>query len=326
MRLDDGTDLEFRLARRSPEDGEKFRRLYNSLYARKIDLSYYDWQFFQTPFPTTLALAQDAKTGELAGCLGYQTKATRPGGFRAAWAIDVMLAPEYQRRGVFREFAAWAQAQTEKFNPDALCVMANARASPVFEKALGWTPVQTLRSRVCPTALAEGVPISSDLTFAPISGFDRFSPGWAPGDLVWTERSPEYLNWRFGAHPIYSYDAFSVRRRERPAGFLALKTFRDPLTGEMFGDVVDLLWDPSDGEGLLEDMLRFALDFHRREGVAKSLMWLQTNTPLDEAGRNVGFRPIPQDRFFICRPLTEDLSWLADPKRWFITLSDCEIY
>jgi hypothetical protein len=135
-------------------------------------------------------------------------------------------------------------------------------------------------------------------------------------------RGAAYLNWRFVRNPRYSYDLFAVRRRGEIFGYLVLKVFHDPVTGRVFGDIVDLRW-AEDDRGALADMLGYALEHFRIQGVESAAIWLQTNTILDSVGLEAGFSFSEQRRFFCGSALD---TRLTDPCRWFLTLADSEVY
>jgi hypothetical protein len=124
---------------------------------------------------------------------------------------------------------------------------------------------------------------------------------------------------------MYRYDIFYAKRGSTIFGYLVLKVFEDPSTGERFGDIVDLLW-MEDDPAALRGMLSFALSYFYSLGLPQVTMWLQTNTILDEVGRSVGFRATEQKRYFCCKVLDPAYSWLEDSKRWYITMVDAEIY
>jgi hypothetical protein len=126
-------------------------------------------------------------------------------------------------------------------------------------------------------------------------------------------------------NPWYRYASFLAVHRGQPFGYLVLKVFRDPKTGQALGDIVDILW-AEDNPDALTEMLCFALGHFHAQGVPQATMWLQTNTLLDQIGRDLGFVETQQKRYFCCKVLDERYKWLEDPGCWFITMADSEIY
>jgi GNAT superfamily N-acetyltransferase len=315
-----------RLARNDAVDGRLFRDLFNSLYLRRVDEDYYRWQFFLTPFPSKLVLAI-AEDGTLVGCYGFHVIPTSQEDARIAWALDIMVAPPYQGKGVFRSLAAFAAQQVTPYLPAALCVMANQRADRAHADGLGWSRVMTISNFVCRTSCAPSPP--QDFKFHLHRDFDAGAVASivAPQATSCTSnlRSVKYLRWRFVKNPWYRYSLFLVSARGRPFGYLVLKTFRNPQTDSACGDIVDVIWTQDHEQGL-SAMLCFALGHFRDSGLSEASVWLQTNTMLDQVGRNLGFVESSQKRFFCAKILDERCRYLEEPARWFVTMSDAEIY
>jgi hypothetical protein len=244
-----------------------------------------------------------------------------------------MLAPRFQKKGLFRTLASFAETQASMHGPVALCVMANERADGAHLHALGWHRINVFTTFSCSTLNASLT--ATDLIITPCETFDgclsilnsaeRGMENTIGKELFSNRRSADYLNWRFLENPRYSYDLFIARRGDTAFGYLVLKVFVDPVTGHSFGDVVDILWIDDDHDALAE-MLRFALSHFRTRGVPQTSMWLQTNSVLDGVGRELGFKETDQKRYFCCKVLDERYTWLEDPSRWFITMADSEVY
>jgi len=321
-----GNMIHFRTAHNNQEDGERFCRLFNSLYARHVERNYYRWQFFETPFPSSLSLALTDEE-DLAGTYGFHLLPAQPDGLLLAWALDIMVAPNFQGRGVFRPLARFAEAQALSYGAGALCVMANERADRVHIGGLGWHRVTVLSTSLCNTAdvrLAE-----SEIEFYPCERFEDIGElslhSQRRHALAGSLRSAAYLDWRFVRSPWYRYDSFAVRYHGDAFGYLVLKTFRDPLTRHVFGDIMDFCWVEERPE-LLASILRFSLRHFRDRGVAQATVWLHTNTMLDQIGRELGFSDTNQRRYFCCKVIDERFLWLKDPRCWFLTMADSEMY
>jgi hypothetical protein len=116
-----------------------------------------------------------------------------------------------------------------------------------------------------------------------------------------------------------------VDRDGTPFGYVVLKQFCEPVTGDICGDIVDVLWSEDDPAALAE-VLQFALGHFHSQGVGRASIWLQTNTILDQLGRELGFAETGSGRSFCVKILNEQFRWLQDASRWFITMADSEIY
>jgi len=314
-----------RLAQATDNDSRVFCQLFNSLYQRKVTESYYLWQFFETPFPTVLAMAQ-TEDGILAGCYAFHIiKSTEESHF-IAWALDIMVAPPFQGSGLFRRLANFAASQAIQHEPVALCVMANQRADSAYVNGLGWHRVNVFTTCVRSTSNAAYQP-PSGIDFELVNSFpatfcQRVKSGLS---LFGNFRSPEYLNWRFLRNPWYRYEPFIITLDLVPIGYLILKIFKDPVTTTSVGDIVDLGF-VADAPDLSSHILRFALDHFCASSVPQATIWLQTNTVLDRAGRQIGFVDTELKRYFCCKVLKPTFDRLQNPEEWLINMSDAEIY
>jgi GNAT superfamily N-acetyltransferase len=313
----------------TPDDATRFVSLSNSLYARPVTPAYYHWQFFAPPFHSRLMLAE-AEDGTLAGAYGFHLRpAARD--LPLAMALDIMVAPAWQGRGLFRALCAGAVAKLAGERPAGLYVMANRRAAAAHAGGLGWTKVQAYRDWVCPTGAARAS--SGRLTWenvaSPGAEEDRLlkesvARRRAEGALA-LHRDSRWLRWRFAENPRYRYRILRGSLQGMPWGLLLLKTFTDPISGESFGDIVDVAWlDPD--PALLLEALQWALAQFAAAGVPRASMWLQTNTALDAAGIQAGFTVTDRERFLLTSPRSDNAGRMEDPAAWFVTMADAEVY
>jgi GNAT superfamily N-acetyltransferase len=299
------------------------------MYSRKVNEDYYQWQFFQTPFPSQLLFACAAQD-EVIGCYGCHVVPALcgtlddPKRLNIAWTLDMMVTPDWQGKGVFKQSASAAQEWAEQHAPAALCVMANPRGQAALIHGLAWRPIAVFNDYVCSTKAARAT--SDEITLVPVDKFgDEIDRLNGAGQLMRTNRSADFLNWRFLRNRQYRYTAFSVRSGSNNIGYVSTKVFVDPISGQSFGDIVDLQWG-SDFADALPTILQLTLSYFRTLGVDDASTWLQTNTALDRAGRSVGFVETQRQRFFACKVLDPCYDWLHQSDRWFISMGDAEIY
>lgn len=314
---------QLRLATSEARDAAAFCALSNSLYSRPVDAAYYDWQFFQPPFETKLAALVEGDAW--VACYGMQLRPLAGTARCVAWAIDIMVAASRQRQGLFATLAAFAAGSVMNASPAALCVMANHKADAAHVKKLGWKRTETFV-----TYVADAAPHRASfdrMDFFALDDFRECEPliTARAHTLHATRRSAADLNWRFKRNPRYRYETFGVARKGELFGYLVLKVFRDPVTGESVGDIVDIMWSVDDSAAC-EAMLRFALSHFFDQGIRRAATWLQTNTMLDDAGLRVGFKPTTQQRFFCVAAIDSQRRDIDRSDRWFLTMADSEVY
>ena len=274
-------------------DGERFCALSNSLYARKVDLAYYRWQFFAGPFPSVLSMVF-APNGDLAGCYGFHLRRLAGSDAQISMALEAMIAPEYQAKGLLKQLIEHGSEQFLADNPIGIMGMANARAGRLYKLKMGWTEVTGLQDW---TLAAENLPtaVSAELCFVPITTIGAEEDAYLRASSerrgkvgMALARDAALWQWRFLDNPRYRYELFRAEHQEKLVGMLALKLFVDPVTGERFGDIVDIAWREVDA-AILPELLTGAASHLHEQGAQQISIWLQTNTELDEAGRKSGF-------------------------------------
>jgi hypothetical protein len=323
--------LDVSIRRGTPDDADAFCDLFNRLYDRHVDARYFRWRFFSTPFPTDLWVASAG--GEPVGFYGAHHLPAADGRSRHTFAVDIMVRPKSQRRGVFRHLAS--AARKASFGA-TICVMANVAARDAHVRADGWSHVSTI-----PTYVAEATPVDPDsaYTVRSITRFaDRHTRLWdalaaSQPQLRATRRDASYLNWRFADNPWHDYTAFEFERNSTLSGglsggirgYLVAKTFRDPATGAESGDLVDMAWEPDDLDAPAA-ILRHGLGHFEALGIARVSTWFETNTRLDEIGANLGFRETSLVREFCARPLGPGDAGATRRGDWYLTMSDADMY
>jgi hypothetical protein len=304
----------------------EFVNLFNSIYNRKIDSSYYYWRFGRQRSNGRIFFAHDEQG--LKGCVGLHLLDMN--GFTAALVVDAMIDKQCRDNG--RTFASLSSKMNKCARANdakALFMLPNERGTHAWSGDWGWRTlyrVPTYTRDTCQHPGPKHITVFSPGKFDTWAGaiatiFKRTHP-----ELIAVVREETYLNWRFD-NPMRDYTIMQVYRQKEhnPFGYMALKIFTDPQTGQSIGDVVDILW-AKDDPGTLIDMLYTALDYFHKQGVPKAAMWLQTNTILDSIGHYLGFTSTESGRYFCVKILDDDYTWLNNPARWYLTMADSEVY
>ncbi len=319
----------FQISLATKGDGNAFVDLFNSIYSRKINIEYFNWQYFNQENPSFMikVTANNEIAGTLGGryCEGHTITQDMP----LLYVLDAMIKKEYRGKGFFQAMVEYCIKLAEKAEIPFAYGMANKSAYLPAIEMLESKLVAEIDDMVCETSnqaypsgkfQIEKKSIFNDEDEAIKNEFLANHP-----EKMLIRRDPAYLNWRFNQNPKYTYDVFRINSDSHVFGYLVLKIFTNPLSGEKFGDIVDLLWG-EDNLDMLRESLRFAFKYFSERGIPKSIMWLQTGTILDEIGRELGYKTTGQKRYFICKVLDPAFQWLENPKHWYISMADAEMY
>jgi hypothetical protein len=270
--------------------------------------------------------------GLLVGFLAYMRWRFRARGrtFETMRGVDFALHPDRRRRGAS---SALTRAAVEHF-PKGLSFVwgnPNAQGTPVSVRS-GWHDVGAVPRYVRPRVQLLGAARRSPATDG--SGPDDPVVGTAaaellrdgehvsrllerirqPEDRLTTERSLDYLRWRYGRFDEYR----AVRTGARDEG-AAIAIFRQRRHGRLCAlDVCEVLADPRD-RGAARKVLRLAL-----EAAPSDLVSSTFASRL--AGARHRFVPLPHKEVLVAYPLEQEGG--PDPTRrasWRLSRGDLEL-
>lgn len=291
--------INFRKAKES--DCRQLMRLFNAQYLRKKDLSYFLWQYFKPYWPTILMVA--CASNQIIGTFGM-VKRELNNGLVAGQAIDLLIAPKWRGRGVFRELGK--RVMEEFGNTDLFCSLPNMNGKVACQKAFGWQTVGRID-----TLIARADSIALQLK------------GIKDGDntYIWFDYPPKFCDWRFGENPDYKYTTINFDKDEFTVG----KIFIDPEGGKRFGDIVYVRSKSSDGKQLARVFSKTSSSL-RRQKAEWITTWALAHTRYFPALRSLGFRPIKSQRYFCLAVKAKKNEYLYDFSAWHLVQADCEIF
>ena len=143
------------------------------------------------------------------------------------FGIDLLIDEKYRNRGL----PILLEYEIRKFAADggaiAMAVLPNLFGMRTH-KGLGWKNIGVIHT-----------------LNAPPSNINEKGPGLSEPieyELVNFYKDTTYRSWRYKKNPQYIYEYINLSGQE----FAVTKLFEDPITGEIFGDIVDFECDLSD--------------------------------------------------------------------------------
>ncbi len=262
-------------------------------YARVHRAAYFQWQFFDSFYPTICMTAWNDT--RLIGMFGLQQRSLADGTL-VGHCIDLLLDPAYRGQGIFGELGRHAAAHFQ--NLAALTVFPNANGRRACEKSLGMRPVAKIDDMVL-KALTAGPAQRRRVVAKSRKAHVSFSTGDA------------YRAWRYDRSPQYSY---------KTIGKGITKTFLEPATLEHFGDIVDWTEDAS------ADEIRYTSEQLLSHGHEEVSTWALPHTEQYSDLRSLGFVQSPRERYFCVKVLSGQHQYLYDVASWRVVPGDAEIY
>jgi GNAT superfamily N-acetyltransferase len=175
---------------------------------------FWRWKHFDNPFGPSLILLGRIG-GEVVGVRAYlRWRFCNPSGVIAAYrAVDTATHPDHQRKGVFRQLTLEANRRAEAAGVDLVFNTPNSKSLPGY-LSMGWSVVGKPRvylRLLRPLSLLMGSRLSTDRLDAeqviPGGNECRFEEPFTdrPPLGLRTQRSLDYLRWRFERHPTVAY-------------------------------------------------------------------------------------------------------------------------
>jgi GNAT superfamily N-acetyltransferase len=264
----------------------------------------------------------------------------------ASWGMDVMVAPERQRRGLGEVlFRTWDR------NVDASLGLGLSDASYRLFQKLRWPDVGPVPCLVKPLSrrafrhprwpmpinrlisflswplvliVARARPLSAEVRV--LQRFDdSFTELWEtlkPKFEVAVRRDAAYLNWKFATAPHVRYCIAALVRDSKTAGYAVYRHVREPRGRVTL--LVDFLADPDDEQGV-ETLLRW-IDREARQADSDKIRTFAMHAAFRKILRKSGYFVVKSTMEFVIKVNGADVSpaFYEDTDRWHITLGDSD--
>jgi GNAT superfamily N-acetyltransferase len=332
------TDLSIRSFR--PEDEEAVLQLLRSslgdgpVHGRPAE--FFRWKHFRNPFGPSLLLVGEAD-GQIVGLRAFLRWRFRLAGATvdAVRAVDTATHPDHRGRGVFRRLTKQGLEELRD-QVDLVFNTPNKRSLPGYLN-MGWTPVGTLRPSVRvrrPRALARAFRPTQESGAAPPveappaaaafedpTAVDRLLALAGEQDRwLATDRSSDYLRWRYADVPRLEYRAIVSRSAGRLDGLVVYRV--RPRRGLWEATIADLIVPPGD----LSNARRLIRDVMDSGSVDVVTGRFPTGSTAARALARTGFLSAPRGVRLVVNPFRPIG---VDPRRlksWALSLGDVEVF
>lgn len=276
------------------------------------------WKHFDNPFGRSLMLVAES-AGRIAGFRAFMRwELTTPDGvtLRCVRAVDTATHPDFQRRGIFRQLTLAGIDQATDDNVDLIFNTPNEKSGAGY-LTMGWSRVGAIgvMARPClglvrrnhedwpPAGDAEaGVAIGAGLA-------DDLADGHRLG--LRTDRTRDYLQWRFAAHPTATYVVSGGDRGIAVARLNVRSGRRELVVSELAG--------PSAPAAVQRLIRQFRPDY--------AAAWYSAGSAERRLALRSGLVPVPKVSALtlVARPLRPLRLDVAQPTSWDLSLGDLEL-
>ena len=270
---------------------------------------FWRWKHFANPFGESLLLVARVED-RVAGVRAYlRWRLRTPGrGLQALRAVDTATHPDHLRQGIFRALTLEANRRAEAEGIDLIFNTPNEKSRSGY-LSMGWKLVGRPRTYVRPLRLAKrasSAPVPEPALTT--GGAPRFGDAADRAPLgLRTDRTSEYLRWRFGRHPAVPY-----RSVEMSAGQALFRANRR-------GGRLEVVASEILGNG----SLRTAVKGINADYVVGSA---RPDSPEARLMRRAGFLAIPgRGLILVALPLTTAASPALSLAGWDLSAGDLEL-
>jgi GNAT superfamily N-acetyltransferase len=336
-----------------PEDRRAVEALYRRVFgsdAAEASRLRWEWQYRRNPNnpggepEIWIAREGPAIIGQYATMPVQLTVQGRE--IKGSWGMDVMVAPERQRRGLGEVlFRVWDR------NVGASLGLGLSEASYKLFQKLRWPDVgpvpclikplsrRAFRHPRWPVALnrfvsfltwpivliiARARPLTAEVRV--IQRFDdSFTKLWetlAPKFQLAVRRDAPYLNWKYATAPHVRYYLAALVREGHTAGYAVYRHVHEPRGRVTL--LVDFLVDPDDEPGVLT-LLRW-IDREARQADSDKIRTFAMHEGFRRILRKSGYFVVKSTMEFVAKVNDADVGpeFYEDTDRWHVTLGDSD--
>jgi GNAT superfamily N-acetyltransferase len=268
-------------------------------------------------------------------------------------SLDLMVHPDYWRRGIFEALGRYGIERVKKENGLFLIAFPIRQETIHGLKKIGWKEVVKLPVLVYPIRF-HGI-LNQYFHFLPLSlllgGIARFFYllffGWKKRpemeeaeiervealddqfDGFWKQvlflspiigtRDRNYLTWRYPQHPTRNYTIYRAKKNGEMRGYIVLRKVE--LLNFNSAVIVDLL---AMDEGALLTLVERGIQHSRQEGVDLLGFMVPLGHPYYKILLKKGFLRSPKTFQFMVYPHSERKIFLS-PEKWYVTWGDTDV-
>jgi hypothetical protein len=307
-----------------PNDEKQILNLFEATFSKKLSEDFWRWRFENNPAGKhMIKLMWDGEI--LAGHYAVSPVHLNVEGQTVLTALSMttMTHPDYAGKGIFAALAKELYDDCfNKHNVSAVWGFPNSNSHYGFIKNLGWydleqIPLFTAGSGSIAKVNAEKIKVIERFTNEHHDTVTALTENFS----VKTERSKEYLEWRYNNNPSNKYSIFEFAENDMRY-FAVAKIYKGPGGNEI--DIVELAF-PAEFDLLLQLMNRILQHYGGNEQY-KLNMWLPLRDPKHILLEKMGFSNTAPVTYAGIRILGNNFSQLQNSKDWYYSMGDSDIY
>lgn len=285
------------------EDIPALTELMNLNYLRKKRPDYFYWQYFDSVYDSELMIAVDDDF--VKGMFGMQYKKLNEG-TAIGQLTDLLVEKNYRGKGLFTQLGN--RIFEKRKDIEIFCVFPNRQGRDAVVKAFGWSEIGRINNMILLK--------------------NEYKPDGAQIFKLHSARLIKFYSddvirkWRFDKNPEYDYHLIEAGNRD----YCYVKKFVDPVSGILYGDIVEVISGYDNSENLITLFKRAVEYLFNKLHCTSITTWALEHYPYFRTLKEIGFRPLNAERYFCIGQSTAAGSGINNIESWYLNQSDTEIY
>ena len=299
---------------------DEFSQLFQSAFGRKIDSTFWNWLYINTPYkPVSEKMYRG---GCLIGHTAFQPRHFQVNGELLKFGYSLSSMVDKGGMGNYAKLLDSA-IKTAINENDVLYAFPNNNSVMFFERLFGWArfkDITTLRYSV--TGDIE-FPDSAVTEVTVIDGWyekiEDFVACMSQKYLILSSRSKEALSWRYFESPR-KYRLFVHETAGGIQGYIVMSLYE--IDGDLICDIIDFLF-------MWPDVANYLLAKVNNISVANKAKYMEiwgNDQEYDAVLQQFGFEESDSVTNFLYTPGRSDIETIHERSNWFISRCDSDVY
>lgn len=308
-------------------DESSILQLFHASFGKPLSGVFWKWRFLENPVNKAMIKLMWDKD-KLVGHYAVSPLKMAIGNevLLSSLSMTTMTHPEYAGRGIFSDLAnALYQDESNKSNLKAVFGFPNNNSHYGFIKNLKWkdltqVPVFSISVSALKKTDCQNIEHINGFSQEHVNTGQKLTAPF----LVHTQRSLNYLNWRYTDNPVNTYDIFQFRQ-SNDVYYAVVKVFSSfSQEGQFEVDILEFAF-PADGHLLLQ-LLNAIKEYYRSLALLKINVWLPLADEKHIQLEKIGFVNTLPVTYMGIRVFDHAYSELEDSRNWMYSMGDSDIY
>ena len=307
-------------------DEARILELYNAVFGKSHTVAEWRWEYRENPRRRLDIVVAEADSGLVSHAAAVPLTMRHDGLEVAAARIEnVFVHPNFRRRGIFAETLLRLTNRLAAEAVDFVVTFPNDNSLPAFVQGGEYLHVCDIASMALPLAGLRSGPVECSLEIEDVPAFRAQDCEFAARQLadfaIYTERSLEYLRWRYHRNSGRAYRVLRIIRGGEQVGLAVAKAYA--AGGSL--DLVEFLLVPE--AALMSAALRALAENFGAQRLERVALWSMPHYPLHDSLLDLGFTPESRATHVVCKAFSARCSRRGSrPEAYYLAMGDSDVY